>query len=218
MNLSPELRDALRAALAEVLGEVGGDAVHDLAHADRVWENARGIAGGEGHEASPVLMAAAYLHDLVSYPPGHPDRTDASRLSATAAGPVMEALGFAPREIAAARHIIEAHSHLAGLEPLSTEARILADAERLEALGAMGIARTLMVAGQAGMPLFHAEDPLAVSRPLDGGAFAVDLVRVRHAAIPRAMHTQTGRRLAMARVGAMQDWLQGLSRELCGAT
>ncbi|MCB1408658.1 MAG: hydrolase, partial [Rhodobacteraceae bacterium] len=103
MNLS-----ALRAKLRDVVRKmsVGGDSGHDLAHADRVWTHARTIAHGEGVEVTPVLLCAAYLHDLVSVPKNHPKRSRAAMMSASAAGPVMQALGLSPKEIARARHAI----------------------------------------------------------------------------------------------------------------
>ncbi|MBS0563673.1 MAG: HD domain-containing protein [Proteobacteria bacterium] len=214
MSLTSDLRRNLRAALAQVLEDGGGDAAHDLAHADRVWMNARAIALGEGHDPSPVLMAAAYLHDLVTLPKDHPDRARASALSATAAGPVMEALGFAAREIAVARHAIEAHSYSAGIEPLLPEAAILRDADRIEALGAIGIARCFAVAGALGRPLFDADDPFARDRAADDRAYALDHFAVKLLKLPEGMLTATGRKLAAERAEAMRRWLRDLAREL----
>ena len=209
-----QLRAALRAVLGEVLGGAGVDSAHDLAHADRVWANARTIAMGEGVEPSAVLMAAAYLHDLVSLSKDHPDRGRASTMSATTAGPIMEALGFAPRDIAVARHAIEAHSFSAGIEPLFVEAKILRDADRIEALGAVGIARCFAVAGGLGRALFRADDPFARARGLDDGAFALDHFKVKLLRLPDAMLTATGRRLAQERAEVMRRYLADLAQEL----
>lgn len=214
MTLSTELRRNLRAALAEVLADGGGDVVHDLGHADRVWVNARTIALGEGRDPSPVLMAAAYLHELVTLPADHPDRARASSLSATAAGPVMEALGFNPRDIAIARHAIEAHSFSAGTEPLLPEAMILWDADRIESLGAIGIARCFAMSGGRKRPLFDVDDPFARGRAVDDTAFAVDHFAARLLQLPRGMLTATGRRLAAERAEATRRWLADLAREL----
>lgn len=208
------LRRALRDSLADVLAEGASDPAHDLAHADRVWTNARAIALGEGAEPSAVLMAAAYLHDLVVLPKDHPDRARASTLSATAAGPIMEALGFQPREVAAARHAIEAHSFSAGVEPLSREAKILCDADRIEALGAVGIARCFAVSGALGRALFHPADPFARERMADDRAFALDHFSVKLLRLPQTMLTATGRRIAHERADVMRRWLSDLAAEL----
>ena len=214
MKTRAELRAALRAAVAGVLDGSGVDAAHDLAHVDRVWVNARTIAAGEGIEPSPVLMAAAYLHDLVSFPKDHPDRAKAATKSATAAGPIMEALEFSARDIAAARHAIEAHSYSAGIEPLLIEAKILRDADRIEALGAVGIARCFVVAGAVGRSLFHADDPFCRTRGADDRAFALDHFRVKLLQLPETMLTATGRRLARERADTMRRFLADLASEL----
>jgi len=208
------LRIALRSALSQVLAESGADPGHDLSHTDRVWVNARTIAMGEGVNPSATLMAAAYLHDLVTVPKDHPDRARASAMSATAAGPIMEALGFPAGDIAIARHSIEAHSFSAGVEPLFAEAKILRDADRLEALGAVGIARCFAVAGDLNRPLFDPDDPFARARPLDDGAYALDHFKTKLLKLPETMLTATGRRMASERADVIRRYLGDLAQEL----
>jgi uncharacterized protein len=207
---------ALRMALREALAAeaAGTDSAHDLSHSDRVWTHARTIAHGEGMAPSRVLLCAAYLHDLVTLPKDHPKRAKASMLSASAAGPVMQALGLSPSEIAQARHAIEAHSYSGGGQPTSPEARILRDADRLEALGAVGVARTFAVAGALGRPLFHPDDPFATARPLDDEAWALDHFAVKLLKLPETFLTATGRRLAEERAQVMRRFLADLARDL----
>lgn len=214
MTPTAELRRDLRAALARVLDDSGTDAAHDLAHADRVWGHARAIAVGEGHAASGALMAAAYLHDLMALPKDRPDRARASSLSATAAGPIMEALGFAARDIAVARHAIEAHSFSAGIEPLLPEAVFLRDADRIEALGAIGIARCFAVSGALGRALFDGADPFARDRVADDQRWALDHFKVKLLALPDQMLTATARRIASDRATTMRRYLADLAGEL----
>ncbi len=206
------LRMALREALAAEVAS-GGPA-HNLAHADRVWGHARTIAHGEGMAPSPVLLCAAYLHDLVALPKDHPKHAKAAMLSASAAGPVMQALGLSPSEVAQARHAIEAHRHAGGSEPTSPEARILSDANRLEALGAAGVARCFAAAGALGRPLFHPDDPFATARPLDDTSWALDHFAVTLLRLPERFLTPTGRRLAEERAAVMRRFLADLARDL----
>lgn len=206
------LRMALREALAAGAGEA--DIAHDVAHADRVWGHARTIAHGEGMAPSRILLCAAYLHDLVSLPKDHPKRSKAAMLSATAAGPVMEALGLSPSEIAQARHAIETHSWSGGMQPTSPEARILCDADRLEALGAVGVARCFAVSGALGRPLFHPDDPFATERPLDDTSWALDHFAVKLLKLPETFLTPTGRKLAEERAAVMRRFLADLARDL----
>ncbi len=206
------LQAALRDALARACE--GADAAHDLAHADRVWRLAAAIAGAEGLPAGPVLMAACYLHDLVSLPKDHPERHLASRHSAKAAGPVLRMLGFSDEQCAATAHAIEAHSFSAGIEPVSVETKILRDADRLEALGAIGLARCFAVSGALGRALFDGADPFAKARALDDRAFAIDHFAVKLLKLPETMLTDTGRRMAVARAAVLRRYLDDLADEL----
>lgn len=211
MSLSP-LRHALREALSR-LAE-GKDSAHDVAHADRVWAHASTIAHGEGVERSRALLCAAYLHDLVTLPKDHPKRARAATMSAQAAGPVMEALGLTAKEIAQARHAIEAHSFSGGVEPQTIDARILRDADRLEALGAIGIARCFAVSGALNRPLFDPDDPFAVDRKPDDQLWALDHFAVKLLQLPKTFLTGTGRQLAEQRAARMRHYLSDLASEL----
>ncbi|HDO7482899.1 TPA: HD domain-containing protein, partial [Escherichia coli] len=74
---------------------------------------------------------------------------------------------FPAEKIEAVCHAIAAHSFSAQIAPLTTEAKIVQDADRLEALGAIGLARVFAVSGALGLALFDGEDPFAQHRPLD---------------------------------------------------
>lgn len=206
-----DLEAALEAALR---GAAPADSAHDIGHVRRVWRNAQDIARGEGVEPSRALMAAAYLHDLVSLPKDHPDRKQASRLSAALAAPILQGLGLGEDEVTDASHAITAHSFSAGIPPETTTARILQDADRIEALGAIGLARVFAVSGALGRPLFSPEDPFARNRPLDDATYAVDHFAAKLLRLPETMTTATGRTLAEARAGVLRRYLSDLASEL----
>ena len=148
------------------------DSAHGVHHFRRVWRSARRIAETEPGADLVALLAAAYLHDLVNPPKDSPLRGQASRLSAQAAAPVLAAMGLAPERVARASHAIEAHSFSAGIEPRTLEARILQDADRLEALGAIGLARCFYTGGKLAGDLWQADDPFGRSgRALDDGRY-----------------------------------------------
>lgn len=188
------------------------DSAHDLAHLDRVWANARAIAG-TATELS-VLLAASYLHDLVNLPKDSPDRTRASTLAAEAAAPILRELGFDADRIAASQHAIAAHSFSAGIPPETEEARILRDADRLDALGAIGIARCFAVSGALGRPLYDPADPFATARELDDKTHTLDHFRVKLLKLATDMLTDGGRALAHARAARMIRYLQELAEEI----
>ncbi len=209
MAISADLRTQLRAVVAQ---RMETDPAHDLAHLDRVWNNAQAIA--DAQTDMQVLLAACYLHDLVNLPKNDPNRHLASRRSARESEPILEELGFDAPAIHATQHAIEAHSYSAKIPPRSPEARILRDADRLDALGAIGIARCFVVAGALGRTLYDIEDPFAETRELDDLSFAIDHWKIKLLGLPADMLTTGGRDLAEKRVVQMLGFLETLADEI----
>ncbi len=189
------------------------DTAHDIAHLHRVWHNARYISKGENTGSQRILIAAAYLHDLINLPKNHPNRSAASKQSA-AAKPILENLGFTVNEITHILHAIEAHSFSAKIAPTTLEAKIIQDADRIDALGAIGIARTFAVSGALNRPLFDPNDPFAQNRPLNDKEFALDHWPLKLLRLPDQMATKTGKTLAHSRCKIMHTYLNTLSKEL----
>ena len=202
-----------RARIAEVW-EGATDGAHDLGHLDRVWRSCRLIAMDEPGADYDVLAAAAYFHDAVNLPKDSPDRAQASRLSADLAVRELAAMGFAAGKLPAVHHAIAAHSFSARIAPETVEARILQDADRLEALGAIGLARMFMVTGQMGGGLFDAADPMALHRPLDDRRFALDHLEVKLFGLVDTMQTATGRAIAAERAEWMHSFRKRLLSEI----
>ena len=192
-----------------------GDPSHDLGHFRRVWTLAQELAAAEAPGADMlVLLAGSYLHDLVNTPKDSPERAEASRRSAAEAVTLLRGMGFPEDRLEAVRHVIEAHSYSAGIPPRSREAEILQDADRLESLGAIGLARLFAVSGRMGRRLLDPDDPFAERRPLDDVAFAIDHVKTKLEKLPGLMRTATGRRLAEARLAFVHRFLEELAREI----
>jgi uncharacterized protein len=118
----------------------GTDGSHDLLHLVRVWRGARRIAATEPGCDSELLLAAVILHDCVAVEKTSPLRAQASRLSAARAREIARRLGWDPARIDGLTHAIETHSFSAGLAPVTLEAKVLHDADKLDAIGAIGIA------------------------------------------------------------------------------
>ncbi len=190
------------------------DPAHDIGHLRRVWANARLIALDEPAADPEVLLAAAFFHDAVNLPKDHPDRSRASVLSAGVAANFLAGIDFPAVKIPAVCHAIEAHSFSAGIAPKSIDAAILQDADRLEALGAIGLARMFAVAGRMGAALFDPEDPLARRRPLDDKAFALDHLEVKLFPVAAGMRTAAGRRMAAERAEWMESFRTRLLSEI----
>jgi uncharacterized protein len=195
------------------------DGSHDLGHFQRVWRAARYINQEEGAIADPlILLTAAYFHDLVSLPKNHPDRSKSSLLSAEKTVELLKSnfAGFPSEKIEGVRHAILAHSFSANIEPETPEAMILQDADRLEAVGAIGLARVFYTAGQLNHKLFHPDDPLAMHRKPDDRQYALDHFGLKLLRLPDLMNTRTGRRLADENAAYLVEFLKKIKAEIEG--
>jgi uncharacterized protein len=161
-----------------------------------------------------ILLPAAYFHDAVNLPKNHPERAQASMASAKWAAEYLARTTFPTAKIPAVAHAIAAHSFSANITPTTLEAEILQDADRLEALGAIGIARMFHVGGAMGGLLFDADDPMALNRPLDDKRFSLDHLEVKLFPIAQTMRTAPGREMARARVQWMRAFRSCLLQEL----
>ncbi|MFC0168435.1 HD domain-containing protein [Pseudoduganella danionis] len=184
----------------------GSDGAHDSNHLHRVWRNACQLLEDYPAADALVVMAACYLHDLVNLPKNHPERHLASRKAALLACRELAALDFPPERLSAVAHAIESHSYSAAIAAETIEAKIVQDADRLDALGAVGLARLFYTAGRMGTGLAHADDPMALHRELDEKAYAIDHIDTKLATIPAKMQTQAGRQLANTRLLALTSF------------
>jgi uncharacterized protein len=195
------------------------DGAHDIGHFRRVWMAAAEINREEGgHADDLILLAASYFHDIVSLPKNDPRRGESSLLSAEKAGQLLAEVfpDFPAEKIGGVQHAILAHSFSAGIAPETPEAKILQDADRLEAVGAIGVARVFYIAGQLGGQLFDADDPLAAGRELDDRRFALDHFAVKLLKLPAMMHTAAARRHAEKNAAWMRLFIQKLCSEIAG--
>ena len=195
------------------------DGSHDIGHFRRVWRTCQRLDAVEGgHGDHYVLLAASYFHDLVSFPKNHPDRSRSSVLSGEKTAQLLSTVftTFPQDKIPAVRHAIEAHSFSAGIPPVTYEARVLQDADRMEALGAIGIARTFYTAGFMRSRMFHEDDPLGIERPLDDRMFALDHFEVKLLRLPETMQTAAGREMARQRAALLVAFRAQLVSEIEG--
>lgn len=189
------------------------DGSHDISHLLRVWQNVCAIRDHEGGDAE-ILVVATLLHDCVAVEKNSPFRSSASRLAAARACELLSEMGWDEERVASVMHAIEAHSYSAGIEPVSLEARILQDADRLDALGMVGVARLFYVSGRMGSALYDPQDPHAARRPYDDKRFAVDHFHTKLLHLAKGFQTPTGARIAEARHERCKRFLQELTEEI----
>lgn len=205
---------ALAQVLLARLDPAGTDGSHDLSHIIRVWRNAAAIAAIERGCDLELLVAAVILHDCVAVEKDSPLRSQASRLAAARASEIMAEVGFAPERIAALAHVVAAHSFSAAIEPETLEARILQDADRLDAIGAIGIARCFYVGGRMGSGLYHPTDPRAADRAYDDVRFALDHFDVKLFKIAKGFRTPAGQAMAAVRLQTMHRFVDEFLGEI----
>ena len=195
-----------QALAAELLPHAteGDDGSHDVAHLLRVYRNAMRIHAVEGGDGQ-VLAAAVLLHDCVAVEKNSPLRSQASRLAADKAAGILDGCGWRAQDIAAVAHAITRHSFSANIAPETLEAKILQDADRLDAIGMVGAARCFYVAGRMGSALYDAADPEAKDRPLDDRAYAIDHFVAKLFKLADGFQTVEGTRLALERHDRLQQ-------------
>lgn len=191
---------------------VHGDKAHDIAHLRRVWMSAQRIM--QGSDANPlVVMTACYFHDVVNLAKNHPERHLASTYAAIETRRILREafIDFPEALLEPVAHAVQAHSFSAAIVPETLEAKIVQDADRLESLGAIGLARVFYTAGALGRPLFDSEDPLGKDRELNDISWTLDHFQKKLLRLPATMQTEAGRVLAEHNA----DFLVGYMAKLC---
>lgn len=189
------------------------DVGHDAAHVLRVVRNTERI--GREEAAQPeIAMAAAWLHDCVVVPKDSSMRTQASRMAAQVATQFLQGLSYPVELHAAIEHAIAAHSFSANIPPETLEARVVQDADRLEALGAIGLVRCLSTGVAMGIAPFDPAEPFPAFRQANDRTSSVDHLFVKLLRLPARMQTSAGQRLAVERNQFLLQFLQSLAAEL----
>lgn len=190
------------------------DSAHDMSHILRVLGNARKIGNIEGADLE-ILSIAALLHDIKNYPKGHPEAKKSSLRSAEYARDHLEDLGYPEEKIAIVFDAILNHSYSRGQVPETLEGKVLQDADRLDALGAIGLYRCFAVGASSGRPFYCWEDPFAENgRDLDDKTYSLDHFYQKLFRLPELMQTETGRCIAEQRVAFMQSYVDQLAHEV----
>jgi len=184
-----------------------------MAHLGRVVTTAQHLAHEEGASLD-VVMPAAWLHDCVHVAVTSPDRPRASMMAGDAAVALLTRIGYPSGLHDAVHHAIAAHSFSAQITPVTVEAKVVQDADRLDAIGAIGIARCLMLGGQLGRVLYDPDDPFADHRPPSDRVSSIDHFYTKLLTLAATMQTDSGRREAARRTAFMHAYLQQLRSEI----
>lgn len=189
------------------------DPAHDFLHIRRVVNTAIELAREERADLM-IVVPAAYFHDFVSIPKNDPRRTQASALSAEAAAEYLGSAGYPTRYLDAIRHAIAAHSFSAGIPCETMEAKVVQDADRLDSLGAIGIARCFTTTALMGRPYYAEQDLFAENRAPDDQSYAVDHFFVKLFKVSETLQTASARSEGARRVAFLQEYLKQLRSEI----
>ncbi len=191
----------------------GDDPAHDLLHFKRVVKIAKKLCTSENGNIN-VVLPAAWLHDLIIIPKNDVRRSLASRLSSEAALLFLSEINYPKVFFKDIAHAIESHSFSAKIKPQTLEAQIVQDADRLDALGAIGIARCFAVAGMLKRPFYNFSDPTCLNRVSDDGLYTLDHFFTKLFKLPDSLQTKAGRIEGERRVLVMKQFIEDFKSEI----
>lgn len=195
------------------------DFVHGYDHIVRVYHLAERLAILENADIE-IVRAAALLHDAQPPSLGQTPRQNHQLFAADFALQVLQAEGWENRAIEAVQHCIRAHRFRDDSEqPNTLEAQILFDADKLDAIGAIGAARAIGYSLQAGQPIYFPPSTLFIeSGQLEEGekysAYHEFLFKLQK--LKERLHTLSARRIAAERQRVMVDFFERLAHEWMG--
>ena len=194
----------------------GREPSHDFLHVVRVATHAARIAEEVSADVR-VVRTAALLHELVTFKKNDPRSVTAGDVCAEAALSLLIQRGAEPSFARKVADAIRDHAFSKGAAPGSLESAVLQDADRLDAIGAIGIARCFATSADMKSAFYDEHDPFAVSRELDDKAFAVDHFAKKLLLLETRMHTAPAKREARTRTAFLEAYLAQLRHELAQA-
>ena len=203
----PEQFESIATEMAAWLD--GDSSGHDESHAWRVFALGTDIARAEGADPA-VVGAAALTHDIHRAIDGPTEPVDPAETTDEVAT-VLERAGFPTSKRDSVCHCVAVHDEyeFRGIDrpPETIEAKVLRDADNLDAMGAVGIARTFMFSGNAGTDLW---------RPASDDDSALDHFDEKLLQLTDEMHTATAREIARERHEFLEEFVERFEREWYG--
>lgn len=193
------------------------DPVHGLDHIRRVVALAERIAVAEGANLE-IVRAAAYLHDAADRRKEYPSaRQDHHLTAAELAGEILRQMDWDELRVTAVQHCIRAHRFRNSQEaPQTLEAKVVFDADKLDAIGAVGVARAIARSTQKGLPFYFPPSSLFLATGvLETGevhsAYHEYWFKLRH--LKERLFTPTAHQLAIERQDVMDAFFKALQNE-----
>lgn len=194
----------------------GARGSHDWDHTERVCRLAERIARKEGADLFIVRLAAV-LHDIGR---GEEDRTNGrvchSRRGAEMAAPVLRKHGLDRRTIQRVAAAIRTHRFRGRLRPRTLEAKVLFDADKLDSIGAIGVGRAFLFAGEVGARLHNSGVDISKTEPYTREDTAYREFTVKLGRVKDRIFTAEGKKIAADRHRYMAGFFARLDKEEAG--
>ena len=197
----------------EVKGLMDNDSAHDFAHIMRVYKNAQMICKKE-RVNEKLVLSAVLLHDIVSYPKFDKRSKLSSIQSAKKSKMILKKFDFSNEEIQIISDAIRDHSFSQNKIPATIVGKILQDADRLDAIGAIGIARVFAVGGSEKRPFYNVKDPFCKNRIPDDKIWTLDHFYKKLLKLESIMNTKSGKIEAKKRTKILNNFLNQLKNEI----
>ena len=194
----------------------GVSPAHDWQHVRRVARLAETLAADcDDTIDEDVLFAAVWLHDVGRGKEDRGEIADHAEWGASEAAEILPDLGANDETIEAVRHCIRAHRYSNDVEPRTLEAKLLSDADNLDALGAVGVARCFAYGGELGSPM-HDPDLPPGADDSSAGTTQFNHIHKKLLDLPDRMYTDAGRELAAGRAEYVREFADRFEREVAG--
>jgi uncharacterized protein len=200
--------------IRDMSGEFFRFSHHDRSHTERVYRTAVRIADEEGADLE-IVKAAALLHDVARSMEDDGEISDHASEGARVAEKILEQVDFPKEKIPEVARCIESHRFRNGMKAESLEAEILQDADRLDVIGAVGIARVFMKGGWDNIPLYDPMVPL--KERYDGKSLtAINHISEKLLRIRETLSTKTAKGIAEGRHKFVEEYLDRFLKEWSG--
>ena len=187
---------------------------HDWHHVERVAAMADAIAADAGADAEIVALATV-LHDIGRAREDRGEIDDHAAWGPREAADLLGDVGYDDETIDAVVHCIRAHRYSTGPEPRTVEAQVLSDADNLDAMGAIGIARTFSLATEYGNPIADPALPVDADEST-AGATSLNHLQKKILSLKDRMYTDAGKRRAEDRHDFVEAFVDRLEEEIDG--
>ena len=203
MNQLENLKKVVKSKLGK------NDPAHDFEHVMRVYRNAERICKTENGNKK-LILSAVLLHDIIKIKNQKNSALNSARLSEK----ILKQNHFSDNEIKIISDAIKEHSFSKGKIPSTIEGKILQDADRLDAIGAIGLARVFSFSGSNNRPFYDPKDPFSKNRNLNDNKWTIDHFYEKLLTLEQKMNTKTGKIIAKKRTKILKDFLKEIKNEI----